>query len=197
MADATKYNMEENWKDIKGYEGLYTININGQIKSVGRKVKHRSGFKTIPDRIMSIANNTSGYKSISLCKNGIGKSYQLHRLVAIAFIPNPNNKPQVNHIDGNKQNNNINNLEWVSAKENSQHSYDNGLSIAPWLGKFGKDNKDSKPINQLTKEGVFIRTFNGIAEASRITGISKSFLSDTCRKKHEYAKNYKWEFANN
>lgn len=187
--------METKWIDIKDYYGLYQINKNGEVKSLNRLVRHRSGFRTIPERILTTNIYRDGYARTTLCKYGIEKQILIHRLMAIAFIPNTKNKPFINHIDGNKQNNALENLEWCTSSENAIHSYKNGLSKAPWLGKFGKENKDSKPIKQYTKDGEFIKLFNGIAEASRITGISKSHISDVCRGEKPFAKNFKWKFA--
>ena len=103
----------EEWRDIKGYEGIYQISNKGRVKTLGnnrRKEKIREG----------IADNT-GYKRISLCKNGKEKKYSIHRLVAEAFLPNPDNLPVVNHKDENKLNNNVENLEWCTYQYNNTY----------------------------------------------------------------------------
>lgn len=102
---------EEKW--ICGYEGKYSITTNGVVKRYGEPIKQQ--------------RNKFGYMNVSLYKDKHNKQYKVHRLVAMSFIPNPDNKPQVNHIDGNKENNNVNNLEWCTCKENIKHSCDNGL----------------------------------------------------------------------
>ena len=119
--------MEEVWKDIKGYEGLYQVSNYGRIKSLDRIIKdsHRSYNKN--DKILKLSFNFQKYLMVNLSKYGVKKSYRVNRLVAEAFIPNPLNKSQVNHIDGNKINNNVENLEWVTPSENMQHAYKNGL----------------------------------------------------------------------
>jgi hypothetical protein len=106
------------WKDIKGFEGLYQISNEGQIRSLDRHVKGRNGLLK-----GSIKIQRKGlYPNITLFKNGEPKICNVHRLVALHFIDNPNNKPEVNHIDGNRENNHYLNLEWCTRKENALHS---------------------------------------------------------------------------
>lgn len=114
---------------IKGYEGLYEINRLGQVKSIGRFVKrgHRRSFRK--ERILKSIMGGCGYYVVALSKNSIKKGYTIHRLIAITFIPNPENKPQVNHINGIKSDNSINNLEWCTSSENSRHAHDTGLCV--------------------------------------------------------------------
>lgn len=113
--------MEEIWKDITGYEGYYQISNLGRVKGLDRIVKNRF----FPSKIMKKSDN-KGYKMAHLSKDSIGKLFLIHRLVAKAFIPNPNNFPDVNHKDTNKSNNNVNNLEWTTEKSNTQHAIQNG-----------------------------------------------------------------------
>lgn len=112
--------MKEIWKDIKNYEGLYQVSNFGRVKRIGKSTGAVCG------RILKPANcvktNYGIYQIVCLCINNKKTTHFVHRLVAEAFIPNPDNKPQVNHIDGNPSNNNISNLEWVSASENSIHA---------------------------------------------------------------------------
>lgn len=126
----------EVWKDINGYEGLYQVSNLGNVKSL----------KYGKERILKPDVSKFGYLFVDLCKNNICKSFRVHRLVAIVFIPNLENKEQVNHINGIKTDNMVQNLEWVTAKENIQHAYDNGLKYA---------QKGEKHINsKLTNEQV-------------------------------------------
>ena len=109
----------EVWRDIKGYEGLYQVSNLGRVKSLERYVKGIYGLRKVQQKIMSIARiRTNGYMQVHLTKNGIAKKYQVHRLVAEAFIPNPNNLPIVNHKDENKINNCVWNLEWCTYSYN-------------------------------------------------------------------------------
>lgn len=111
----------EQWVDIKGFEGKYQVSNTGKVRSLCSK----------KPRIISQYNTGKyrNYKEVKLYKGGRGTDggYKVHRLVAEAFIPNPENKPQVNHIDGNTFNNDVSNLEWVTNSENQKHAWDNGL----------------------------------------------------------------------
>lgn len=117
--------MEEIWKDIQGYEGLYQVSNLGRVKSLARL---DTRGQRVSEKILKLGKHRAGYFRVNLYKNGKMKQYLVHRLVALAFIPNPENKEQVNHIDGNKQNNVIENLEWCTHSENIQHAYRTGLA---------------------------------------------------------------------
>ena len=112
--------ISEIWKPIKGYEDIYEISNFGRCKSKKRKTKTISIFK---DRILTPKLSSNGYFRYGLSKNGVVKSHLIHRLVAIHFIDNKENKPYINHIDGNKKNNNVFNLEWVTQSENLIHNF--------------------------------------------------------------------------
>lgn len=106
--------MQEIWKDIKGWEGLYQVSNLGRVKSLNyNKEKTSKVLRTKKAR---------GYDRVCLCRKGYHKYISVHRVVAMMFVPNPDNKPEVNHIDGNKSNNTVNNLEWVTSRENTRHS---------------------------------------------------------------------------
>lgn len=115
------------WKSIKNYEGLYEINRSGDVKSVARKVKYKNSFRHIKGHLLKQHIGVKGYSYVPLAKDAKSKLYKVARLVALNFIPNPENKPQVNHKDGNKLNNNVDNLEWVTNKENNNHGWQTGL----------------------------------------------------------------------
>ena len=121
----------EVWRDIKGYEGLYQVSNYGRIKSLyGWNGKEY----IIRERILRPCksrdkSSTYSRSIVKLIKDQKRKNYKVHRLVAQAFIPNPENKPQVNHIDGNPLNNNVNNLEWCTDRENKEHAIENGLKV--------------------------------------------------------------------
>ena len=115
------------WKDIPDYEGLYQVSNFGEVKSLPKIRNVFSSNYIAKERILKPALNDSGYKIVVLTKNKKSKSLRVHRLVALAFIPNLENKPQVNHKDGNKLNNHIDNLEWCTNSENEIHAYKLGL----------------------------------------------------------------------
>lgn len=151
----------EIWKDIKGYEGLYKISNYGRIYSYYSK------------KLLKTTLCNGGYLRGHLYKNTKVKAFLVHRLVAKAFIPNPENKPEVNHIDGNKKNNNVENLEWVTSKENMEHAVINNLGV-------GKGVRKTKAIRQCDINGRLIKNFKSINEASRQTGVAVSSISTCC-----------------
>lgn len=110
----------EIWKDIEGYEEFYQISSHGNVKCLSRRVNGRYGI--LPEKLMSIWRNHRGYRMITIHKNGKKKGTPVHILVANAFVPNPENKPEVNHLDGDKENNYFKNLERATRLENQHHS---------------------------------------------------------------------------
>lgn len=160
---------KEIWKDIEGYEGLYQVSNLGRVKSKLRK-----------GRILKPIN-TKKYYSVILCKNSTTKEIYVHRLVAYAFIPNPQNKPFINHIDGNKQNNYVENLEWCTQSENCRHAY-----------KIGLNKGRSKPVFQFNKFGHYVRTWKSQSKASETLKIPQSLISSCCKRKRKQAGGFTW-----
>ncbi|WBK39941.1 HNH endonuclease [PinkBerry-associated phage LS06-2018-MD08] len=119
--------MKEIWKDIKGYEGYYQISNLGRVKSLERKCKTNNSYRIKKEKILKGGFTTKRYKHVTLLKNKITKTYQIHRLVAIAFIENLLNKETVNHKNGIKDDNRVENLEWMTYSENIKHAFDTGL----------------------------------------------------------------------
>ena len=168
----------EYWKDIKGYEGLYQISNLGRVKSLPRN-------GTIKDeRIIKYSLDKYGYPQVVL-NNKKHKCFRVHRLVAEAFIPNPQNKSTVNHIDGNKTNNKLNNLEWNTIKENNDHALRTGLQ------KF-KGNK----INQYTLDGRFIKQWKSQREIERKIKVNHSNLKLACKGVYKQCNGFIWRYVN-
>lgn len=172
----------EIWKDIDGYEGIYQISTVGRVKRLERKA--RSGRK-VSERIKKSVNDSNGYKNVTLSKDGINKQVLVHRLVAQAFIPNTNNKETVNHKNGIKDDNRLENLEWSTYSENLKHAVREGLRTPlrgtehPRYGKVGKLSKLSKRVICVTTGEVF----ESIREAGRKTDVSASYIGSCCKGK--------------
>lgn len=145
-------------------------------------------------KLVPYINKKNKYMYVSLCKKAIVYKKSIHRLVAEAFIPNPKNKFDVNHIDGNKQNNNVENLEWTTRSENMLHNFKKLGHKGSFAGKFGKDNPKAKVIIQLDKDNKIVAEFYGMCEAERNTGISVGNICSCCKGKREYAGGYKWKY---
>ena len=165
------YSLEEIWTPvtITGFETLYEVSTHGRVKSVG-------AYNTCKRGIMNPMTDTSGYSHVKLYNDGISKDIGIHRLVALAFIPNPNNYKYVNHKDKDTKNNHVSNLEWCT----------NSYNIAYSIGK---------KVAQYSKKGIFIRKFNCIADASRECNIPTTNISKCCKGIRKSAGNYIWKYV--
>lgn len=176
-------NYFEEWKELKDFEEFYEISNMGRIYSKRKK------------KIMTVLDHNCGYVQINLIGKGFKTHKYIHRLVAEHFLPNEENKPMVNHKDGDKTNNKVENLEWATAKENQQHSR-NVLKHESYKIPvvYGKDHHHSKKINQI-KDGKVINTFFGCGEAFRATGINKSNIWSVLKGNRPKAGGYEWKYA--
>ena len=142
----------EIFKDIKDYESYYEVSNKGNVRSKDRTynltVKGTQTKRFWKGKLLSSQKSNTGYECVLLSKHQVCKKFSIHRLVANAFIPNPQNKPQVNHIDGNKLNNHVDNLEWCTAKENHKHASENNLAHF----KDARNNKAKSVINTMTNK---------------------------------------------
>lgn len=177
--------MKEIWKDIEDYEGLYQVSNLGNVRSLNYNGTHK--IKEMAHQLMR-----KGYLRVHLSKNNKSKRISIHRLVAETFIPNPNNLPQVNHIDGNKQNNCVSNLEWCTNLENQRHAWNNGLRKS----KKGYHINSAKSVYQYDLEGNFIKQWDYISDASKELGISLSSIYRNCNNQIKKPKYYIWKYAN-
>lgn len=158
------------WRDISGYEGIYQISNTGEVRNASGKILRQS-------------KNKKGYFQLCLTKNKIERTERVHRLVAKTFIPNPDNLPTVNHKDENKENNCVDNLEWMTFTDNSKYGT--------------RALRCGIPVYQTDLDGNIIAFFPTMKDAERITGVDRSHISLVCQhsKRRHTAGGYKWEFA--
>ena len=172
--------MVEKWKDIPGYEGLYQASNLGKIRNEKTRNILSGGIKR-------------GYKEVILIKDNKRKYKLVHRLIALTYIPNNSNKPQVNHKDGNKLNNNVDNLEWCTRSENMKHAYRTGLETP----LYAKNNPRAKKIKQYDLNNKLIKEYYGIKEASRINNLNPRDISKCCQGKRKQVGGYIWTYSMN
>ena len=178
--------MQEIWKDVVGYEGLYQVSNKGNVKSLKRSIIARDGrYIREVDECMLRQRLSRKYKQVVLCKDSIYKFIRVHRLVAQAFIPNPENLPQVNHKDEDKFNNCVENLEWCTQLYNEQY------------GNKGKKTSEavSKPVIQFGLDGSKIKQFDSQTQASKILGIRQTGISLCCVGRYKTSGGFKWKFT--
>ncbi len=159
----------EIWKDVPNYEGYYKVSSMVRVRSVNRFDKAMR--RNLKEKILTTYVNGFGYEQVMLQKNGMQKMFSVHRLVALAFIDNPDNLPQVNHIDENKLNNRADNLEFVTARQNLTH---NNLQERQSKKKF-------KHVLQCAIDGTVIKEYESVIQAARETGIAKTAIANRCR----------------
>ncbi len=171
-----KLNNCREWRFIKGFN--YLISNKGDVMSLYK------------NEILKVCIAGNGYSQVLLCDNKKRINKTIHRLVASSFIENKLNKPQVNHIDGNKQNNNVDNLEWCTRNENMKHAYKKGLSTT----------KNKRAVNMYDFQGNFIKRFDSITSAGKHTKYSSKCgypnIGECCRGKRNNAYGFIWRFAN-
>lgn len=179
--------MTEVWKDIAEYEGLYQVSNQGRVKSLMLICR----VVTKPrELILKQCADRGGYMKVGLVKNGKRTTKPVHRLVAEAFIPNPDNKPEINHIDGNKKNNSVDNLEFCTRLENIRHAWSTGLKSREQY----QNSCGSKPVAQYDKNMNLVKIWPSASEAKR-AGFSDSLICLCCKGKRKTHKGYIWKYA--
>lgn len=185
--------MDEIWKPVVGYEGLYEVSSLWNVKTI------------LTSRILKSINN-EWYRQVWLYKKCIQNTIKIHILVAKTFIPNIENKPQVNHINWIKSDNRIENLEWCTSSENIRNAFNTGLKKVtrnhhfytnhPMTWKFWKDNHLSKKVNQYSVDWKFIKTWDSMTEAGKYLWIKISIISNCCKWKKwsKTAGGFVWKF---
>ena len=171
----------EIWKNIKGYEGLYQVSNMGRVKSLERKVRHwRGGERIQKERILKPVV-TDGYLRVGLSVDGKLKMLRVHRLVCEAFHENPDNKPQVNHINEDKVDNRACNLEWCTCKQNVNHG--------------SRNERVSKPVGQYSLDGKLIKLWPSTMEAERQAGFNHGNISQVANGKYKQAYGCIWKYV--
>lgn len=178
----------EVWKDIKNWEGYYQVSNYGRVKSLFRIVKQGNRDLKVKEKIRKLVLNKLGYYDIFLKKVDFCKVYKVHRLVAQAFIPNLENKPEVNHINEIKTDNRVKNLNWMTSKENM-----NWGSVGKKISKSMINGKNSKKVYQYDLEGNFIKEWPSCREAERF-GFTNNGVSMCARGITNSHKEFKWSY---
>lgn len=173
-------------------DNCFAVSNKGRVKSLARDVPNHTGIIHKPERILKLQTDHKGYARVSLGKR---KTLAVHRLVAKSFIPNPQNKPQVNHIDGNKQNNCVENLEWCTNQENQIHAIKTGLNDHSKYHS-GRPYKPVIQIDLLTNE--IIATYKSITDAKKAVSPNSTHnnIAMCCRGLRHSAFGFKWRFEN-
>lgn len=188
----------EIWKSMPNYEGLYEVSNFGRVRAVERVISGRQ----YPERLLSPSPDKNGYIRVRLCRARDIKRVLVHRIVAFAFIPNPDNKPYIDHIDGSRNNNKAENLHWVTHKENL-----NNPITKQRFRVSNRANKFTEVARQKSKEVVqkgvlmldkntseILASFQSISEAYKATGIAISSISAVCNNKRNSAGGFRWRF---
>jgi hypothetical protein len=176
--------MTEIWKPIKGYENLYMISSNGRVKSLGRYSIRKDGKPChYPSKMMSLCHSTKGYLIVGLTKNGKCTTYFVHRLVADAFIPNPEGLPQVNHINEDKTDNRACNLEWMSCADNVNHG----------TGKVRCGKAHEYPVVMTMPDGSETE-FSSATAAANALGIVSQGIQHCCAGRMQSYKGCRWRY---
>lgn len=194
----------EEWRSVCGFEGYYEVSNTGNVRSCDRYVNAKLGSKSfLKGEMMKLQKNHKGYMTVILHKNNKHYSKTVHRLVAEAFIDNPENLPQVNHKDTDKTNNNVTNLEWISNYDNMQHAMQHGCYKNAFTEKARASTIKNleKAIDRL-KIAVIqydmgwnkIREFESISFAGRTLGISASKIVACCKGKRNMCGGYRWKY---
>lgn len=179
----------EIWKDIKGYKPIYQVSNEGRIKSICRETScYNGGILKRKERLLK-PTKTRRYSSVFLYDvYGKRKSVLLHRLVAMAFVSNPNNLSEIDHIDGNPENNRADNLRWVTHKENCN----NPITMIRYKGKKPWKNK---AVRCFTSDGKFIKQFENITIAAKETGAHRENISKCCKGKYKTTNNLIFKYV--
>ena len=182
--------MQEEWRPIKEFDGIYEVSSLGRVRSIGRYARIANGnYRYAKGKIKKIGKYPNGYSMVNFTVNGTHITRLVHRLVAQAFIPNPDNLPQVNHKDEDITNNSADNLEWCTPEYNANYGTRN-------LRCYESNKKSFKPVYQIDREsGMIIRWWESIASASKQLNIYDCQISRVCKGTNNYAGGFVWRYA--
>lgn len=179
----------EIWKDVPGFETRYQISNMGRIKSKSYIRSNGFGLYRTREQIIKPYKEPFGYLAIKLYKDGKCKQAKIHRLVAIAFIPNPDNKPEVDHINTNVEDNRVANLRWVTSSENKLNPITRAKNAE------SRKVANAKPVVCYSKNGMLVGKFNSLLEAGEKLHICPTHICHCCKGKRKFAGGYKWKYA--
>lgn len=191
------------WKDIKGYEGIYQISNTGLVRRLEWRQKRENMTVTYKERTRRVYINSMGYPCVTLSKDGKSKPYTIHRMLAEAFIPNPDNKPCVDHINTITTDNRLENLRWVTHKENTRNPITYKKLSEQFRDKefikqsvITRKNKYGKILDvyQFQEDGTFVAKYYSACQAQRETGINYQLILKTCRGEYRSAGGYFWSY---
>lgn len=186
--------MKEIWKDIEGYKGIYQVSTLGRVKSVGRILSYKNHQDREQKETIMHPYKSRDYLGIVLYSCGKRKSFLVHRLVADTFIPNIENKEEVNHKNGNKHDNRVENLEWVTHSENNLHCYQVLKRKPSCLGKFGCESPRSKPVVRINISTNEKTIYSSLTEAAEENNTNITSIWACCSGRQKLCKKYKWEY---
>lgn len=184
--------MNEIWKDIAGFEGVYQVSNKGNVRSLDRYVQCADSVRHYKGRLMKQDKKKNGYLQVNLKRQAVNKQFLIHRLVAVAFLPNPDGLATVNHKDENKENNSVDNLEWCSQSYNNH--FGKGYRTRCVNAKNGAIRSQAKAVLQYSIDGVFIAEYFSAMEAGRANGVRQGGISECCNGKQKTAYGYIWRY---
>jgi hypothetical protein len=173
----------EIWKDVVGFEGLYIVNCHGEIRSVDHYVKCNTGTRLVRGKTLKPCDRGNGYPFVTMGKDGKQYNMSIHRVIAIAFLPNPDRLPEVNHKDTDPSNYDLSNLEWCDRTYNNNYA-NRAYKVA---------QMKKKEIEQI-KNGVVVKVWNSLSAIGRECGISTGNISECCNGRRNTAGGYMWKF---
>lgn len=183
--------MEEIWKDIDGFEGVYQISNYGRLKALSKQLKGRNGYRNIKEKVLKPSIGTCGYYQYPLTHNGVKKTILIHREVAKAFVDNPNELYEINHKDEDRLNNHFENLEWCERKYNNLYNDRKKREIETQINT----HPSRKGVEQVDENGNIIGTYQSERDAERKTNIPHNNICDCIKGKRKSAGGYYWRLV--